>query len=98
MSTHAIHVVAHLTARSDTVAQLQTILTALLEPTRQETGCRRYILLRNLEDPTDFTFIEEWADAAALNAHLQTPHLQAALAQAMSLLAIAPDIRRYDLV
>jgi quinol monooxygenase YgiN len=98
MSTPALHVIARLTARSDTVAPLQTILTALLEPTRREVGCRSYNLLHNRADPTDFTFVEEWADAAALDTHLQTPHLQAALAQAVSLLATDPDIRRYTLV
>ncbi|MCC6135112.1 MAG: antibiotic biosynthesis monooxygenase [Candidatus Contendobacter sp.] len=98
MSSPAVHVIARLTARPDTVARLQIILAGLLEPTRRETGCRSYTLLHNLADPTDFTFVEEWADAAALDAHLQTPHLQTALAQAVSLLTTDPDIRRYVLI
>lgn len=98
MPTHSVHVVARISARPDAVTQLQTVLTALLEPTRRETGCHRYTLLHNQIDPTDFTFVEEWADAAALDAHLQMPHLQAALAQAANLLAAPPDIRRYDLL
>ena len=98
MSPPSVHVVARITARPDTIAQLQTVLTALLEPTRREAGCLCYTLLHNQTDPTDFTFVEEWADAAALDAHLQTPHLQAALVQAADLLATAPDIRRYVLL
>ena len=90
-----MHVIARLTARPETGAELQTLLLSLIEPTRQEPGCLRYELLHNATDPTDFTFIEEWADTAALDAHFTTPHLQAALAQAPALLAVAPDIRRY---
>lgn len=95
MLNDAVHVVARLTARPDAITQLQAVLTALLEPTRSEAGCRSYVLLHNQADPTDFTFIEEWADATALDTHLHTPHLQQALAQAVTLLTTAPDIRRY---
>ncbi|HRX71001.1 MAG: antibiotic biosynthesis monooxygenase [Candidatus Competibacteraceae bacterium] len=90
-----VHVVARLTARPETGAELQTLLLSMIEPTRQEVGCLRYELLQNAADPTDFTFVEEWADTAALDAHSATPHLQAVLAQAPALLAVAPDIRRY---
>lgn len=93
-----VHVIARLTARPEAVAALQALLTGLLEPTRREAGCQRYVLLQNTADPTDFTFIEEWADAAALDAHLATPHLQAVLAQAPAWLATVPDIRRYALL
>ena len=96
--TPTVHVVARITARPDTVAELRALLLGLLEPTRRESGCRRYTLLHDAADPTDFTFVEEWADAAALDAHLAAPHVQAALAQASPWLAAAPDIRRYVLV
>jgi quinol monooxygenase YgiN len=93
-----VHVIARLTARPDTVAELHTLLLSLIEPTRQEVGCLRYELLQNAADPTDFTFVEEWVDAAALDAHSATPHLQAVLAQAPALLAMVPDIRRYTAI
>ncbi|MFO7641938.1 MAG: putative quinol monooxygenase [Candidatus Competibacteraceae bacterium] len=92
-----VYVIARLTARPEAVAELQTLLLGLIEPTRQESGCLRYTLLHNSADPTDFTFVEEWADAAALEAHFATSHLQAALARAPALLAAPPDIRRYAL-
>lgn len=96
--TETLHVVAHISARPDTVDELRTLLLGLLEPTRRESGCLRYTLLHNQSEPTDFTFVEEWADAAALDAHLATPHLQAALVHAQPLLAATPDIRRYSLL
>ena len=93
-----IHVVARLIARPDTVTELQTVLLHLIEPTRQEPGCLRYQLLHNAADPTDFTFVEEWADATALEAHFTTPHVQAAFAQAPPLIAMELDIRRYTVI
>lgn len=92
-----LHVVAHIAARPDTVTEAQTLLQGLLEPTRREPGCLRYTLLRNPADPTDFTFVEEWADQAALDAHLASPHVQAALAEVPRLVA-APDIRTYTVI
>ncbi len=96
--TFPLHVVARITARPDTVAQTRTLLQNLLEPTRRELGCLRYTLLHNHADPTDFTFVEEWADQAALDAHLASPHIQAALTEAANLLASPPDIRAYALI
>ncbi|MCP5159198.1 MAG: antibiotic biosynthesis monooxygenase [Gammaproteobacteria bacterium] len=93
-----VHVVARLVACPEKVADLQALLLNLIEPTRQESGCRRYSLLHNTTDPTEFTFVEEWTDEAALEAHFTTPHLQAVLAQAPPLLAVEPDIRRYTVI
>lgn len=98
MSQSTLHIVARITAKPDKVNELQVVLAALLEPTRQEVGCQRYTLLQNRQDPADFTFVEEWASDDAIDAHMQTSHVQAALAQAQGLLAAEPDIRRYELV
>ena len=93
-----LYVVARLVARPGTITAVQAILLDLIAPTRQEPGCLRYELLHNSGDATDFTFIEEWADEAALAAHGATPHLLGALAKVEPLLAVAPDVRRYHLI
>lgn len=98
MSKTTISVVARIIARPDCVQKLRAVLLGLLEPTRKEPGCISYQLLWNKVDPTDFTFVEEWADDDALGTHLTTPHVQNALVQAQSLLAVAPDIRRYSML
>lgn len=90
-----VHIVARFIARPECVDQLRTLLLGLLAPTRRETGCLRYDLLHNTAEPTDFTFVEEWADEATLAAHLQTAHLQAAVAQSQALLAAPLEVRRY---
>jgi quinol monooxygenase YgiN len=95
MQNDAVRVVARVVAKSDKVEELRALLRGLLEPTRKERGCVTYELLQNKTDPTDFTFVEEWASDAAVDAHLQTPHVQRALAKLPDLAAAAPDIRRY---
>ena len=98
MSDSAIHIVARLIAKPDAIAELRAVLETLLAPTRQEAGCRQYLLLQNREHPTDFTVVEQWADATAIDRHLQSAHVQQALAQAAALLAAPPDIQRYELI
>lgn len=91
-----IRVVAHVIAKPDQIEALKALTLSILEPTRQESGCIQYELHQNLQDPADFTFIEEWESEAALEAHLQTPHLQAAMAQLDGIVAAMPDIRSYQ--
>ena len=98
MTNQTIRVVARVIALPDKVEALKAVLLELIEPTRQETGVITYELLQNQQDPTDFTFVEEWTSNEALNIHLDSPHLQTAAAKLEGLVAAAPDIRRYYLV
>lgn len=94
MST-AVRVVARLSSKPDKIEEFKAILLSIIEPTRKEAGCKRYELLQNNADPTDFTFVEEWESGAALDAHMKAPHLTAALGKIGDLIGGAPDIRRY---
>ena len=96
MST--LRVVAHLRSKPDKVEETKQALTALVEPTRAESGCMAYELMQNDADPTDFTFVEEWSGNDSLDAHLATEHIQKLVARAGDLLAGPPDIRRYTLI
>ncbi len=58
-------------------AELQRELLALTAPTRAEPGALRYDLYQSSVKPNEFMRFEEWRDAAALEAHKQTPHLRA---------------------
>jgi quinol monooxygenase YgiN len=88
-------VILRLTAKPDKIEELRRILMGLVAPTRDEAGCLSYEILQNCADPCEFTFVEEWGSAAALDAHWATPHVQDALASGVPLLAAAPDDRRY---
>jgi quinol monooxygenase YgiN len=49
-------------------------------------------------DPTDFTFLEEWRDEAAIAAHMNQPHVRDVLAKLPALLRADPDIRTYRVI
>jgi quinol monooxygenase YgiN len=98
MGDDRLRVVAHVKARPDTVAEVRTLLSGLIEPTRNEPGCISYDLLQNHEDPTDFTFVEEWSGAEAFAGHFETPHIVETLPKLEPIVAAPPDIRRYRTV
>lgn len=98
MPNNSVRCVARLIAKPDCVNQVAAILTDVLEPTRKESGCIGYELLQNRADPTDFTFVEEWATDAAIDAHLTTKHIQEALTKLAGLISSEPDIRTYRVV
>jgi quinol monooxygenase YgiN len=98
MPENSIRVIARVVANSDSVDQVRSILIALVEPTRQESGCLSYELLENRTNQTDFAFVEKWESDAAIDAHLTTKHIGDALTKLAGLISSAPDIRRYSVV
>jgi quinol monooxygenase YgiN len=96
MASDSLRVVATVTAQSDKADELKSILLELVGPTRAEVGCLSYLLYQNNSDASEFVFIEEWTNDAALDLHLTTSHLQDALSRAQPFLARQPDIRRYS--
>ena len=98
MAGNTIRVVARIVARKEKADQVRGILAGLVDPTRSETGCIGYELLQNKADLTDFTFVEEWTNDAAIDLHMRTPHIVQALVKLPDLIAAAPDIRRYVVV
>lgn len=56
--------------------ELGAQLHALVAPTRAEPGCIVYELHFDPEDSAKFMFYEKFANQAALDQHLATPHLQ----------------------
>ncbi len=98
MELKVTRVVARLRAQAGKQEELKSVLIALVEPTLAEAGCLRYELWRSRDDPTEFTFIEEWVSDEALAAHGQTDHISSGRARMRELLAEPLDLRLYDLV
>jgi quinol monooxygenase YgiN len=93
-----VRVLAKVISLPNTLEETKALLISLIEPTRQENGCLSYELWQNQEDPNEFSFVEEWADQAALEAHFQTPHFLEALKKIEGLLVSSPQIHRYTLI
>ena len=57
-------------------AELSTLLTSLIDPTRAEPGCLGYELNVSQESPGTFLFYERFAGQAALDEHVNSKHFQ----------------------
>ena len=85
-------VVATFQARPGKEAALREVLLGLLTPTRKEAGCLNYDLHELPGDPARFLFHENWTGKEALDAHMQTPHVQKLLPRVDELCVAFPDI------
>jgi quinol monooxygenase YgiN len=68
-------VVAYMRAAEGKTDELKAALEALVPTTLQEDGCVNYDLHQGVEDPSFFTFYENWHSGDHLDAHLAAPHL-----------------------
>lgn len=93
-----VHVLARFTARDGKEDALRSVLTSMIAPTRRETQCYQYDLVVDAADPRQFCFIERWGGNAALDEHLEMPHVKTALGQLEDLIEAPPEIRRYSLI
>ena len=64
-----ITIVAHIRAKADQVALVQSELEKMVASTRQEPGCLQYDLHRDNQDPAHFVMLEAWASPEQLQAH-----------------------------
>lgn len=88
----SIHVVAVITAKPGSEDAVREAMQALVGPTRAEDGNLAYDLSESAAAPGTFITVEEWRDAADLDTHMQTEHIQSALAVLGSELAAPPAI------
>ena len=77
-----IVVVARMRGVVGRVDELREEMVALLGPTRGEAGCIQYDLQESVDECGVFLFYEIWESKAALDVHLQRPHLVAFFAKA----------------
>ncbi len=79
-------VIATILAKPGQEAATEAALRSLILPTRLEAGYLQYDLHRDMENPRAFLFYEIWESRAALDAHLNSPHLNAFKARIPDLL------------
>ncbi len=95
-----ITLVAKLTAAEGKADELRTVLTEMVgQVSRHEAGrATAYSLHTSDSDPNLFMFYEQYADAAAFEAHGKTEHMAAMGAKLRGLLNGRPAIERYTQV
>ncbi|MCA9689363.1 MAG: antibiotic biosynthesis monooxygenase [Myxococcales bacterium] len=87
-----LHLVVKVVARAGKADACLAAIEAIVAPTREESGCREFRVLRAGEDA--FFFVEAWTSSEAYDQHFATPHIQAFLAGYGELFAGAPVIER----
>jgi quinol monooxygenase YgiN len=70
-------------------------LLALVNPSREEPGCRSYNVYRSFDDEEQWMVFEKWGSKAALEEHLDRPHMKAFSAQLPSLVNGELDLRGF---
>lgn len=90
--------IAKLTAQEGKEDEFKAAAVAFVALVKEHEKGRtlQYTLTQNLKVPTEFFFIERYADADAVSEHGKTPHMAAFGAQIGPLLAGRPEITRLD--
>lgn len=91
-TSQPVHVVAIITGKPGTGDLIEPFLKDLAAGTHGEEGCLLYSLQRGVENTDQFVTVEKWTDLDALGQHMQTAHIQKALASAGEYLAEPPVI------
>lgn len=66
-----ILVIGHATARADTVDEMLRLSIEHVLRSRAEPGCISHEVSRDAQNPLRLTFVERWADMAALQTHFR---------------------------
>lgn len=77
-------------------ARALALFEAVARETRREPGCNAYFISWDIDHPSRFRVIEEWASLADLNAHLTTPHIAAFMAGLADLRLQGVSMYRYE--
>jgi quinol monooxygenase YgiN len=90
MEDKMIHVVAALRVKEGRLEEFLEMFRKLAPIVRQEKGCHQYLVTVDVEDTgvpsqvlrkNEITFVEKWEGVEAMEAHMQTPHMKAQMAQ-----------------
>lgn len=93
-----VHVMARITAQPASADAMRALLAELAAQSRAEPGCLAYGLFQQDGAAHVFQTVEAWADGAAVDAHMASPHVAAAIAKAGAHLAAPPEIVRFSKV
>jgi quinol monooxygenase YgiN len=91
-------VIAHYRTLPGQDDKAAAILGAHTAATLAEPGCVRFIVNLSQADPERFVLYEQYADAAAFQAHRQTRHFREYIEQSLVPLLIEREWQRYAVI
>jgi quinol monooxygenase YgiN len=68
--------IAQFTAKEGQEDELIRSLHRLIEPTHRESGCIRYELNQQEDNPRVITFVEKWASREVFDSHCRMPYIE----------------------
>ena len=74
-------VIAHWQTSAESRAEVLALVAGLVPRSLAEPGCVGYEIFQSVDTPTELTLVERYADRAALDAHISSPHYQDLVAQ-----------------
>lgn len=95
-----IAVIAKLTVKDDQVEGFKAAASTMVASVKEHEAGRtlQYTLAQSQQAPTEFFFLEVYADADAISTHGKTPHMAAFGSAIGGMLAGRPEITRLDVV
>ncbi len=78
------------------VEKARDVLNTMVAATVKEAGCITYSFAQDIADPCVVRIFERWENQAALDAHMETPHMAAFREAAGSLNVVGLDVKSYD--
>lgn len=94
----SLHVIARFVARQETLLEVRTQLSDLVDTIREDPGCIQCQLVSDRSNERAFLFVEDWRDDKALETHLSDPEVIRAVEQVAPLLAENFLLDRYTIV
>jgi quinol monooxygenase YgiN len=85
-----IVIVAQFTVLSGKKDTLMKEVKPLIEATRKEPGCIRYILHQDIKNPDNFAFVEHWKNQESVDKHMQSDHFKTIIPK-LNKLRLAPS-------
>jgi len=89
-------VIGSIEARPDTIDRILELGLAHVRRSRQEPGCLLHSIHRDVENELRVVFIEQWEDAAALDAHFRVPESGKFVREAANLASAYPEISIFE--
>lgn len=69
-------IIARFFIKNESIETFKNLAAELIAATRQEEGCLSYSLFQDIENRSEFAFIEEYADENAMKLHSQSTYLR----------------------
>ncbi len=92
MEDQVIHIVCRLHCSEENDEEVERLVAALVEPTRNESGCVYYNAFREKDKKGSFFLEDGWKDEEAIKKHLKHPNVVSIMQKLSPLLLHEPEL------